>query len=215
MKFFGVFINFRNVKRFLNKVWRYGFIEEVFCDQALGSMFESPMPIEKQDTIVHISGTQCWGGNRQLLEIIGHKPSWINKVQVQCETLSQKIRLCRYVSWGWAPQFCGLTGCGFLSWSLYVVKSFCVELWKLTLICGYKDRHLECSKELCWFSKVAFVGFSEDPWLHQSWVVVCNSSTRNNFPIEWVLWSVRELLFTSKVYMPLFHPYGYFVKLVI
>lgn len=79
----------------------------------------------------------------------------------------------RLIRWGWALQ--GNLFSAFWSVGFSLMVSICYEemflfffffffeemfLWwgvRLTLICGDKNKYLECSWELCWFSKVVII----------------------------------------------------------
>ena len=78
--------------------------------------------------------------------------------------------------------------------------------WRLRtiLMCGHKDRYLECSWGLCWFSEVVVVS---SPRYITSLALGQISSSRHTFPLgELVLSPIKELTVTANACMPLPHP---------
>ena len=82
--------------------------------------------------------TFCWlPSMEELLQIY----------QLELDTLHSFV-LCHFIS------------CVFLQWSQSIAKE--MFLWwdvRPILICGYKNKYLECSWYLCWLSKAVVVGF--------------------------------------------------------
>lgn len=86
---------------------------------------------------------------------------------------------------------------------------------RTTLSCGKKNTDLEYGKGWCFFSKMATAGSlprSITLLALGSWLVL---RTRKDFLlVEKVLSSIREILVTTKLCMPLLHPYALLVIVV-
>lgn len=91
-----------------------------------------------------------------------------------------------------------------LCYTLSVTKRWVFDDGRERHIYEYKDRCLECSKEVCYISE------SHLPWISLV------SNIRHYFPpVKWALSLIRELLITAKISVPLLHPESYCPMLVI
>lgn len=85
----------------------------------------------------------------------------------------------------------------------------------MRLICECKEKYLDYSQEVCWFSKVAVVSSSPRFMTWLTLEIGQVSRTRNDFSlIEQALYPSGELLDTTNVCVPLLKSYRYFAILV-
>lgn len=105
------------------------------------------------------SSTNLWTEGKRLTSrpFLKCRCSYLAGAQIACFKVKELCGRC--ITWEWTPWLCILMGFCLLQWSPFVAKMKLPRRGvKTVFTCGWKDKCLECSQGLSWFSKVVVVG---------------------------------------------------------